>query len=536
MPLFVNNKNYKYSARFASQAKIEAPIQEKKNEALASLKNLDSVFSSDYAKKIEENPDLLFISSPLIGLNEVNLNGDCLLAKDILEIDNLFIGKFYDIEHDRSNGAVGAITSIGYITSDTNEVLAKERVLEYPYNSQFVAGGYLWRLIDKDLCELIENSSSNEDGFISTSFEFLFDDYQIVLSKDKNILDGIFIKPGEQNWAKYDKMLRCNGGAGFDKDSGLLVSRVLKDAILPVGIGIVRKPASGIQGILAVHSINSIPTENQNSDCVVQQENANYTKIDAFITEKIKNTIKQEFLSVNKHIKTNNKTIMDHTQLKSIAELETKWEEISKQEAVASIGTVRQVFEAEIAAKSEEYAKELRAKEEALKLAEANKTESEAKISNLSQAVAELQKELESVRQAQASAEADRAFQERMAALDSTFELDDEDRAFLKEEIEVLASDEAFAKWFEKKKKLMKEKTKTFIEQKKAEKSKSFDDNDSDDKDKMVKAAVASIVEEKGQGIANSSDSEGVSIKDLVEKVFKNSVTVGGKSIQDIKK
>jgi hypothetical protein len=552
--MLANNKEYKFSAKFEAIAKIAKTDEIERKEAFASLKNLGGVFAgSDLAQTIDKNPDLLFISSNLIGLDEINFNGDAVTTEDILTVDELFRGKFFDIEHVRADGAVGVISNVGYSIAESNEMIPKSQVSSETRKVQMVVGGYLWRLINRELCDLVENSSDNEDEYISTSFELLFNDYWIAVSPTRNLKDGRIIKPSDAEWSKYDSLLLANGGSG--KENGNFVGRILKDEILPVGAGIVRKPASGIKGILTVTESPTVaddcePKETEDDEEKMEDEDTEDTEeiedeevdavISAKIRETIKNTINIENLSVNQNI--TSKNIQNNMDIKTFQELEAKWSEIAKLEATASIPSIRKVFEAEILVQSEKFAADLKAKEDFIKNVEASKLETEVKVKELDSTVSALQKQLDEVRSAQASAEKESAFNARMGTLDETFELDDEDRSILTEEVREIADDESFAKWFDKKKKLMKEKTKAFMKEKKencasvvvqTEVVKTEEKSVSASVD--TKAAVASIVETANQSFPNSVETQR-DIKAMFAAAFAEGVTVNGVKVKDLKK
>jgi hypothetical protein len=540
--MLANNREYKFSAKFEAIAKIVKTDEIERKEAFASLKNLGGVFAgSDLAQTIDKNPDLLFISSNLIGLDETNFNGDAVTTEDILASDELFRGKFFDLEHVRADGAVGVISNIGYSIAGSNEMIQKSQVPSETRKVQLVIGGYLWRLINRELCELIENSSDNEDGFISVSFELLFNDYWISVSPTRNLKDAVkIIKPGDMEWAKYDSMLLANGGSGKDGDN--IISRILKDEILPVGAGIVRKPASGIKGILAISEAPQIISNEEPEE--EEEEEIEDGKVEEIITAKIKETI-QNIININNLSVTQNitsKNIQNNMDIKTFQELETKWSEIAKLEASASIPSIRKVFEAEILAQSEKFAADLKAKEDFIKNVEASKVETENKMKELDSVVANLQRELEDIRSAQASAERESAFNTRMAALDNVFNLDDEDRTILTEEVREIADDESFAKWFDKKKKLMKEKTKAYMDTKKNDcdspKEKAVENKEAKanlDSQVDVKAAIASVQELGNQDLPNGGEAQ-KDMKSIFETAFGEGVTINGVKFKDIKK
>ena len=467
-------KQYKYRAFFQSFARTIPPVSEDKRKlAIASLNNLNGVFDDDVREKIRANPDLLAISSALILGNFANKNDDCVLTVDLKEVAEKFEYKFLDTEHNRAD-VKGFIDEIGWALFPSNELIEEEDVLKSEIPVQLVIGGYLWRVVDPDLCNLVEeasNPNSENHLAVSTSFELLFNDYWICVSPDKNALNpnARFIKPGDSDFEKFDKKLRVNGGDG--KEGGMLVFRVLKDDILPVGAGIVRNPASGIKGIATISPKAEEPKEEAEANAPITQE----------ISESEKININLEKASVNENKLTN--TIM---VISSITDLEAQFEAFSKLPAKEATASIQKIMETEILKLSNEFAAKEKAKDEALANELKAKADLEARAANLGKAVEDLQAKLDEIERKQSAAANEAAFNSRMAALDETFDLEDEDRALLVEEVKEVTSDEVFASWMDKKKKLMKEKTKAY----KADMKKQMEE-------KMAKAGVKVTIDEK---------------------------------------
>lgn len=93
---------------------------------------------------------------------------------------------------------------------------------------------------------------------------------------------------------------------------------------------------------------------------------------------------------------------------------------------------------------------------EAAKAAESAKVAAETAASEMKAQLAEAQKTLSEMKAAQASAAAESAFASRMTAIAEAFDLDDEVRAYVVDEVRACADDATFAKLFTKMKKTMK--------------------------------------------------------------------------------
>lgn len=476
------NKTFKHRALFESYARTVPPVTpDKQKLAIASLNDLTGIFDEEVKEKIRENPDLLVVASNLVLANHGNRNDDAILLPDLLEIAEKFEYKQVNREHSREN-VVGVIDEVGWSLYPSNEIIDEDEVANLTEPVQLVIGGYLWRVVDPELCNLVEEASNEKsDNYlaVSTSFELLFNSYWICVSPDKNALNpnARFVKPGDPDWDKYDTKLKANGGSG--KEGGMNVFRVLKDDILPVGAGIVRNPASGIKGIAIVTQDSVVEPEEPENKPELPENELEGPETKAATQQ---NNIKEENLSVSE-IKSQLKIPM---VIKSIQELEAHYTDFTKLEAKTAVASIQSFMEEKVKELSEKHAAELKAKEEAAAAAEQAKAELEARASGLGKAVEELQAKLAEIESKQAAAAAEQKFNERMASLDETFDLDDEERAILVEEIREVASDGSFAAYMDKKKKLMKEKTKAY----KAEKAKCM-------KEKMAKAGVTVELDEK---------------------------------------
>ena len=213
-------------------------------------------------------------------------------------------------------------------------------------------------------------------------------------------------------------------------------------------------------------------------------------------------------------------------------------------EVVANVMTFADL----IAKKSEELVKEREAEAARLQAIEKAKEEAVAAQNALNEQLKQVQATLAELQAAQAAAEAERKFNERMAAIDDTFELNDEERGLLVSEAKDLG-DEAFAKWLDKNKILMREKTKAAIAAAKCAKPKAKgecekeDEEDETEEEKAKKAkaseVIASAINSASQNIETPKIEQEVtaSSKNLMTSLaeaFANSTKIGGKTIKQI--
>ena len=114
-----------------------------------------------------------------------------------------------------------------------------------------------------------------------------------------------------------------------------------------------------------------------------------------------------------------------------------------------------------------------------------DKQAAEASIITMKAELAEARRVLNELQAAQALASAEAKFQERMASIAEAFDLDDEVRAYVVEEVKACADDASFEKYFSKAKKVMKEKMK---KNKSKDQDKDDGKDDGKDKGKVAKA------------------------------------------------
>lgn len=523
-------KQYKYSTKFTAKAHIVAGPAAKM-EARASLANLGAVFNDDTVDDILENPDLLYISSPLIQLGVANLNDDAVTAESIIPVAHKFKKKFIDIEHDRGQGAVGAITDISYcwLTDDNEKINEGTALADQSGNAALVIGGYLWRLINKDLCEFVIKDSAEGKKEISTSFELLFDSYVIGIGFGGNRLvsQATIIKPNDPEWDHYNAILRIQGGAGMT-ESGDLVFTILQGDILPVGAGLVAEPASGIKGVLAITSTDQLENEEDKKD--EAPEAGEPDKVD--VPEEAGTIVSTELIinptiaSVSAHITSTDITVQPTIPMKieKLEDISAQWAELSKHEASASV--ITEFIKAKLEEFSLKWNAEKQAKENLAETVQANAAEIEV-----------LKTSLAEIEAARASEAAESAFNSRMAALDEEFTLDDEDRAILVDDVKACESDEAFAKLMKKCKKLMKTKMKSAAVEAPVAPVVAAVVAPVIPAEPVVNVheIVASVKEVAHQEIPNGPVVT-ESLKDKLYNSFANHVTVGGQKIKKNKK
>lgn len=522
------NDQYPFKTYFTSEAHVVKAPDNELQVAKASIKDISTIFhDEEVIEKMQNNPDLLWIASPLCRASEANLNGDCVLASDLAGVYESFQLKFIDEEHSK-DVILGAVYDSDFFLANSDIEIEDEQIEQYVnngYDVDLVIGGYLWRLVCKELCQQIEESSALKDDKFSVSFEILFSEYKIGVSPTRKVNDGRIITQEDPEWESYNSKLKCKGGTG--KDGELNVFRILSGMILPSGVGIVGNPASGIKGIQTVtpDMIKVEDEEGPETETEAELLSEQPIEKDNEINKVVEANINNENLSVTENKPINKTNLIMPTKIESVEDIKI---ELFKEEASAS--AVTEYIKKELEQKSVQYAQEVKAKEEEALAAEEKAKLAEAQVAELTTSVSALKEQLKELRAAQAAAEAQAAFSARMSALDDTFELDDEDRALMVDEIREIESDEAFAKFMDKNKKLMKEKTKDYKAKMKAKATETA--AASKKEEVKVDEVIASVVEDKNQEI--SRDTEGaVSLTEQVRAAFGRATVVGGKQFSE---
>ena len=416
-------KKFKYSSIFSSTVKPVVSEEKDKYLSLASAVDLEEFIPKVDAEK---EVDLLPVAFNAFVANRVNKNGDVIDTDTSIAIHESFINKPINIEHNRDR-IIGTILTAGFSEFGTDKPLTKEEVsgLSGPFN--VTLGGVLWRVINPDLADYIEDSAdptSNNYMKVSASWELGFTDFEIVAieGEEKNIENAEIIAK-EDEVDEYKDDLRAFGGEGKLEDGRRIYRKVINE-VLPLGIGLTENPAADVQGLTAKLTIE--PLDKGNSE---ELEKASEKKEP--VTQK-EETISQV---VEKDVNQNNKG--RNMKLNSIKDITDE----SLKELSAS--AISNFIEEQLKEASEKFNEEKTETETALKAAKdsyeklsTEHSDVKEQLDKLSNTIAELEKEKN-----------DRIaldkFNERMSSLDEAYELNDEDRKVIASQIKNL-DDESF--------------------------------------------------------------------------------------------
>lgn len=239
-------------------------------------------------------------------------------------------------------------------------------------------------------------------------------------------------------------------------------------------------------------------------------------------------------------------------KLEDLKQLEAKVKSATKPEEVSEAFAQLSLFAQEIMKASEQYSA-------AAEKAKQDKIDAETASATLKADLAAAKTTLAEMKAAQSAATAEASFNDRMSAVAELFDLDDEVRAFVAEEVRACADDESFAKYLTKAKKMMKgalksKNTKTADDEhgskgkgqegkhapddaSSTEAAKKDDDKDDDDDKDEAKAALASAA-------ANPTDKldldlignppSKLTLAEQYASAFARDVSIGGKSLKDL--
>ncbi len=343
--------DYKYKTVFSSQIKPLVSEDCDKYLAKASFTELKKFLPE---MDLDRNHDLLPIMFAAFNINQFNRNGDGLDSQTAINLYKTFVYKFLDINHKRSN-IIGVILSSAlseYITD--KEVTEKEIIAATtPFNCIMTA--LIWRVANPDLAEAVENSNNPTSEFynkIFASLEVGFKDFDLVTinGSSKNLEDGKIISDPEEI-KQLEPLLLSNGGTGKLKD-GTRLYRLVKGEVLGLGMALVEHPAANVRPIIVLDPANN----DKNDQNVAFSENK---AINNIISENNTNNIS--------HIKNDNvnNTRLNNFNMDKITIKDIPDELLKEIKASAQSDFI----EDSLVKKSEEWAKEKREKDAAVKVA-----------------------------------------------------------------------------------------------------------------------------------------------------------------------
>ena len=506
---------HKYTISFSSEIKPLVAEDKDKYLAMASLEDIGD-FIPDI--DLDNNVDLLPVAFNACVVNRVNKNGDVIDTSTALEICKNFINKPINIEHNR-NRVVGVILTAGFSEFGTDKPLKEEELkgTSTPFN--ITLGGVVWKVVNKDLSEMIEESSdptSESYMNVSASWELGFSDFNLVTlpSGEKNTENGDVITD-EGKIEELQKYLKSFGGEGCIDPSTCVYRQVIGE-VFPLGIGLTETPAADVKGVATEKTLEE--TE-KTQEKVVSNEEIAAPVVPEEVVTKENNINKDKELFVKNNTEINN--ISQNEELPVIPKENTMKIKSVKDLTDESIkdlsaSVISDFIEDELKTASEKYAEEKAALENTLAETKQDHDNLVTEHNTVKETLDSVKAELETLQKEKAEKEAEEQFNERMSSLDDNFELTDEAREVIAADIKDL-NEEDYESYNNKMNVLLKNKLKSEIEKANAEASEEV--KASTDAEEVIETAVDEANKETEE-LPNSTTPEEPTTQEKYQQAF----------------
>jgi hypothetical protein len=474
--------NFKYQTTFSAGELKVKKIHSEENISKASLQNLISLIPNSEVD-LNENIDLLGVAFNAAVVNRFNRNDDGIDTDTALRISKLFRHKPTNIEHKKEK-VVGHILTTGFSRYGDSELLVPEDLDGYSDAFNISLGAVVYKFVNRDFADALEASSEDPESQyynkISTSWELGFNDYKIAIGSEN--LKEAEVVSDEKIIKELKGKLKSYGGSG-KLDDGTKIYRLVVGEVYPLGIGFTTTPAADVKGVIV----------DKGEKLEIQEKpKAKFWHFGSHFFSK-KNSQSDSTV-----VKTQKDSAMNLDNL--ISEVrEALLEKKVSQEAAANMTAT---FTEAIKQKDAEYRKELEDAKTQAETAERERTELKASMEEVQKQLAEALNKINEFESQQKTAEALARFNSRMQELDEAYDLDDEDRQVLAEDLKNLSeSDEAFAAYKGKLGVMWKNKNKKAKEE----------------KDKEMKAAIDAEVEKRISELKTSKSSS-ASVDEILDK------------------
>ena len=425
----------KYTTIFSSELKPVISEERDKYLALASAVEVAQFLPEIDAEK---NVDLLPVAFNAFVANRVNKNGDVVDTDTAMAFYKDFKNKPINIEHNRDR-VIGTILTAGFSEFGSDKPLTEEQVKEMNGPFNVTLGGVIWKIVNKQISNLIESSGdpTSEDYMkISASWELGFSEYNLVLleGSDKNIENGLIVD-NEEEVTSMEKDLKALGGEGKTKD-GMFVYRKVIGNVVPLGIGLTETPAADVKGVATKDTVKA--------------EEENFAEVEE-TSQKEQNIV----INQNEDIAMKIESIKDITD-ESLKQL--------------SASAVSDYIESELKEASERFSAEKHAAEKALNEAQEKLESVSTDSDNIKAELDSVREELSSLKAEKEQRQAEELFNQRMASLDESYVLEDEDRKVLASQIKEL-DEEGWESFSSNVKVLLRDKSREVLAKKEEEKA-----------------------------------------------------------------
>lgn len=455
--------------------------------AKASLEGLRPLLPAEI--DLAQNPDL--ISTAFNGAvgNMANGNHDCVGLEESIILAKTAYHKALNLEH-KSQKIVGHLITSGFSTFEGSEILSEEQVRDLgdaPFNISF--GGVIYSKIHPDLGKLVMASTDPNSKFyqtVSTSFEVAFSNFHIMMGS-KFVKDAEIISDANQI-KEMKKYLKRYGGSGFYKNDAKMpvYRKIVGQNILTIGHALTSRPAAQVKGLIA-EDADSAEASNKTKATIslfCGDKEKSVTKNNSTNDMDIETLLQEMHASLEKLVSANETEQANANLAKELApklkELNAEW--------VANRNKAMQDKEA----------------------AEAKMTELYAQVEKMSKQLSDAEQKLWTMEENSRATKTLMRYNERMAAMDEEFEMDDDDRALVASKLKTLEvkdeeQDSVFASFKDEMNKLWKHKNKAAIAKAKEE----FDAKLQSELDKRIAEIAKASQVEKGE--------EGKTVDDALE-------------------
>ncbi|MEY4342263.1 MAG: hypothetical protein RL736_53 [Pseudomonadota bacterium] len=447
-------KNFNYSIRFDGiivQARVSS--DEDKYLAVASVDQLREYLPKNI--DLDVNRDLMGVAFDAFVVNRGNKNGHIISTDVALAMVENFINKPFNIEHNRKV-VVGVCTGYGFSEFGSSKPLTLEEVKAKKEPFNVVLSGYVWKIVNPEFAaDLVDSSDPSSEQYlsVSASWELGFNEFNIAKGS-KNLADASIIED-EDKIVELKDRLKVFGGNGSTEDGDIILLN-LQGSVLPLGIGFTNTPAAEVSGI-AISYDKPAETSAEVTDMKYTCAKCGYNGVKAdacpecgcedyteMETEN-ENELPASENNINKKsVLTQNNNVKNIMHIKNVDDITDD----SMKEVAAS--HVREFISNKIAELATEWKSKVEEKETALKAAEDQIATLKNDLDAIKADSDKVKEEFVAIQESLKAKEVEATFQHRMAILDEEFDLTDEDRTIIAEDLNTLDSQEAFEKWYKK--------------------------------------------------------------------------------------
>jgi hypothetical protein len=406
--------SYKYTTTFEAEV-FSCDIGGQSFISKASLSNLESLVPNGI--NFKDNIDLMGVAFNAAVVNTFNRNGDGIDTDTAIAYTKNFIHKPTNIEHEKEK-IVGHIASAGYSDYGTSKILEEEEIRGSSKPFNIALGAVVYKSANPDFAQALEKSVDEQGPYynsISTSWEVGFSEFSLAVGST-NIGECEIIED-EKRLKEMSGYLKAYGGSGYT-DDGKPVNRLIKGKIYPLGIGYTSNPAADVKGVFMKMEDEKTVTIRDKRDKNISQSK-----------------------KTNVNLKKNKNSMEIENVISELKDL--LGEKKFSQEAIASMTST---FADAIKEKDEAFRAELKQTKEDKEALANEHAELKSSVEELKAKFEDAQTKIADYEAAQKAEEVVARFNERMDSLDQKFDLEDEDKEFLAQELKsVEESEEAFA-------------------------------------------------------------------------------------------